>query len=439
MINANALHIPLKDKTVQCCVTSPPYWGLRDYGTAEWMGGDPDCDHQQNVRFSDKSGIRDTAKETVIAENKGKGTFYKDTCKKCGAIRIDKQLGLEQTPEEYVENMVAVFREVWRVLRDDGTLWLNLGDSYNGKQLIGIPWRVAFALQADGWYLRNDIIWHKPNPMPESVRDRCTKSHEYIFLLTKSAKYYYDNEAIKEPAEQGSLERMRRGVSDHHKNVDGAPGQTPHSINQPRLNVKRGGFNGKTNAMSGREAFRKFVGKRNRRTVWTITTKPYSGAHYATFPPEIPETCINAGTSEAGKCPDCGMPFERVKEVVSKPDRDTQEARENMVGVIPGRDGVHRMNSKDMESIVYKDVGWQAQCECGKDPIPCIVLDPFIGSGTTCMVARDLGRDSVGLDLSLDYLVNNAKVRLQLDKLEYWYDRGPEVKGNFEGLPMFTD
>jgi len=264
--------------------------------------------------------------------------------------------------------MVAVFREVWRVLRDDGTLWLNLGDSYNGKQLIGIPWRVAFALQADGWYLRNDIIWHKPNPMPESVRDRCTKSHEYIFLLTKSAKYYYDNEAIKEPAEQGSLERMRRGVSDHHKNVDGAPGQTPHSINQPRLNVKRGGFNGKTNAMSGREAFRKFVGKRNRRTVWTITTKPYSGAHYATFPPEIPETCIKAGSKEGD-----------------------------------------------------------------------IILDPFIGSGTTCMVARDLGRDAVGLDLSLDYLVNNAKVRLQLDKLEYWYDRGPEVKGNFEGLPMFTD
>ena len=413
LINGNALHIPLADKSVQCCVTSPPYWGLRDYG-------EPD------------------------------------------------QLGLEQTPEEYVENMVAVFREVWRVLRDDGTLWLNLGDSYSAtrwsntpsttgisreysdivseritnlppKNLVGIPWRVAFALQADGWYLRNDIIWHKPNPMPESVTDRCTKSHEYIFLLTKSAKYYYDNEAIKEPAEQGSLERMRRGVSDHHKNVDGAPGQTPHSINQPRLNVKRGGFNGKTNAMSGREAFRKFVGKRNRRTVWTITTKPYSGAHYATFPPEIPETCIKAGTSEAGKCPDCGMPFERVKEVVSKPDRDTQEARENMVGVIPGRDGVHRMNSKDMESIVYKDVGWQAQCECGKDPIPCIVLDPFIGSGTTCMVARDLGRDAVGLDLSLDYLVNNAKVRLQLDKLEYWYDRGPEVKGNFEGLPMFTD
>ena len=413
LINGNALHIPLADKSVQCCVTSPPYWGLRDYG-------EPD------------------------------------------------QLGLEQTPEEYVENMVAVFREVWRVLRDDGTLWLNLGDSYatshspgttddkkgwkhgdisqgyqgrtggagigvlKAKDLVGIPWRIAFALQADGWYLRNDIIWHKPNPMPESVTDRCTKSHEYIFLLTKSAKYYYDNEAVKEPMADYEIERRLR--------------EKKQGLTRPPLKLLRDGNTGLadqslTGAVRNLDKVHDLaeIGTRNKRTVWTITTKPYSGAHYATFPPEIPETCIKAGTSEAGKCPDCGMPFERVKEVVSKPDRDTQEARENMVGVIPGRDGVHRMNSKDMESIVYKDVGWQAQCECGKDPIPCIVLDPFIGSGTTCMVARDLGRDSVGLDLSLDYLVNNAKVRLQLDKLEYWYDRGPEVKGNFEGLPMFTD
>ena len=322
LINANALHIPLKDKSVQCCVTSPPYWGLRDYG-------EPD------------------------------------------------QLGLEQTPEEYVENMVAVFREVKRVLRDDGTLWLNLGDSYatshspgttddkkgwkhgdisqgyqgrtggagigvlKAKDLVGIPWRIAFALQADGWYLRNDIIWHKPNPMPESVRDRCTKSHEYIFLLTKSARYYYDNEAVKENSTYPNDDRKAR-------------------VNKNSKDFQRDG-----NILAeGSEVYP----KRNKRTVWTITTKPYSGAHYATFPPEIPETCIKAGSKEGD-----------------------------------------------------------------------IILDPFIGSGTTCMVARDLGRDAVGLDLSLDYLVNNAKVRLQLDKLEYWYDRGPEVKGNFEGLPMFTD
>lgn len=213
----------LEPGSVHCCVTSPPYWGLRDYGN-------------------------------------------------------DRQIGLEQTPEKYVAEMVAVFREVRRVLRDDGTLWLNLGDSYtsgmrgayatdrkygrarasdsrpptppglDAKQLVGIPWRVAFALQADGWYLRQDIIWHKPNPMPESVTDRCTKAHEYIFLLSKSARYYYDAESVKEPV------------------------------------VSTG-----------------YIGLgRNRRSVWTIATQPYSGAHFATFPPKLIEPCILAGCPEGG-------------------------------------------------------------------------------------------------------------------------------------------
>ena len=282
----------LPDCSVQCVVTSPPYYGLRDYG-------------------------------------------------------MEGQIGLEATPEAYVETMVKVFREVRRVLKDDGTLWLNLGDSYagswgnyggqnrgNGKQrkivngsqveqkayegkehwkpptannlgngikpkdLIGIPWMVAFALRADGWYLRQDIIWNKPNPMPESMTDRCTKSHEYIFLLSKSKVYYFDQEAIKEPAAVESLERLRRGVSDHHKNVNGAPGQTPHSMNKPRLNVKRGGFDGKTNAMPGREAFRQFVEMRNKRSVWTVTTKPYKEAHFAVYPPDLIEPCILAGSRE---------------------------------------------------------------------------------------------------------------------------------------------
>ena len=225
----------LPDSSVQCCVTSPPYWGLRDYGH-------------------------------------------------------DGQIGLEQTPEAYVAEMVDVFREVRRVLRDDGTLWLNLGDSYarNGggveskmktahkmgvgqkavyaaggmqtidkvptgykeKDLIGIPWRVAFALQADGWWLRQDIIWHKPNPMPESVRDRCTKAHEYVFLLTQSERYFYDAEAIHEEA----------------------TGRTFGNI-------------GARNT-------------RNRRSVWTVTTKPYTGAHFAVMPPELAELCIKAGSAE---------------------------------------------------------------------------------------------------------------------------------------------
>lgn len=221
----------LPAESVHCCVTSPPYWGLRDYGTAE-------------------------------------------------------QLGLEATPAEYVARLVAVFREVRRVLRPDGTFWLNLGDSYAGagrdggtaskehgrraermlgggvrKQLVGIPWRVAFALQDDGWVLRQDIVWHKPNPMPSSVRDRCTTAHEYVFLLTKNPAYWYDAEAIKEPA-----------VPYARPNCTGpryaAPGQTDH-----------GGRTATGDA-------------RNRRSVWTVTPKPYKGAHFAVMPPALVEPCL---------------------------------------------------------------------------------------------------------------------------------------------------
>ena len=271
--------------TVNTCVTSPPYFGLRDYGH-------------------------------------------------------DGLIGLEPTPDEFVAALVGVFREVRRVLRDDGTLWLNLGDSYNAagrkghgtrtgfkqstnrasaaghdnsrpnvahlkeKDLIGIPWRVAFALQADGWYLRQDIIWHKPNPMPESVRDRCTKAHEYVFLLSKSPTYYFDADAIKEPA------------------VKGASGST---------------FNkGKTAAhQMGRSSEKERVdaGTRNRRSVWTVATRPYKGAHFATFPPDLIEPCILAGAPPDG-----------------------------------------------------------------------IVLDPFMGSGTTAAVATTLGRFAMGCELNPDYI-----------------------------------
>ena len=232
----------LPDESVQTCITSPPYFGLRDYG-------------------------------------------------------CDGQIGLESTPDAYVAKMVEVFREVRRVLRDDGTVWLNLGDSYAGagysnhyntggakdgngspgrgaidalkpKDLIGIPWRVAFALQADGWWLRQDIIWHKPNPMPESVRDRCTKSHEYIFLLSKSARYYYDHEAIKEPALDGA------------KRFNGSP----------TYKAELGGiFAGKDSTPAS---------DRNRRSVWTVSTKPYKGAHFAVYPPELIEPCVLAGSAE---------------------------------------------------------------------------------------------------------------------------------------------
>ena len=239
LINANALAIPLASKSVHTIVTSPPYYGLRDYGTAKWEGGDSECDHIQgldNPRSSRPAGRFHGGDDKFIT------TPYKDVCGKCGAIRIDEQIGLEQTPDEYIANLVTVFRECKRILRDDGTLWVNIGDSYSGsgngsgdyredgasiskndakygthkpgtpnglkpKDLIGIPWMLAFALRADGWYLRQDIIWAKPNPMPESVKDRCTKSHEYIFLLSKSARYYYDNEAVKDSAKDSTISR----------------------------------------------------------------------------------------------------------------------------------------------------------------------------------------------------------------------------------------
>lgn len=284
----------LPDASVQVCVTSPPYWGLRDYGK-------PD------------------------------------------------QLGLEPTPDQYVANMVAVFREVRRVLADDGTLWLNLGDSYAGggrggqsqekrsanwqptyalhghtptglknKDLVGIPWRVAFALQADGWWLRQDIIWHKPNPMPESVTDRCTKAHEYVFLLSKSARYYYDAAAISEPFLHGRMqdEAKRRKSS--------APLPIGDYMAQSGRN-DGGGYTGGMGFASAKET-------RNKRSVWTIATKPYSGAHFAVMPADLVEPCILAGSSSG----------------------DT-------------------------------------------------VLDPFTGSGTVGMVALRHGREFVGIELNPDY------------------------------------
>lgn len=264
----------MPDNSVHCCVTSPPYFGLRDYG-------------------------------------------------------VDGQIGLEPTPDEFVAALVAVFREVRRVLRDDGTLWLNLGDSYAGagysnhantggamredggkqkhltgsglknKDLIGIPWRVAFALQADGWFLRQEIIWHKSNPMPESVTDRCTKAHESIFLLSKSARYYFDHEAIKEPAKEwtgraGQFDRSGNPVADHI-----IPGQSA-AQHRPRPSKKRGEFAGKTEAIPGRNAFRAVVPMRNKRSVWSVPVRPYQGAHFATFPPDLIEPCILAGSPAGG-------------------------------------------------------------------------------------------------------------------------------------------
>jgi len=292
----------LDDQCIHTVVTSPPYFGLRDYGTATWEDGDTSCDHVYSYN-----------KQTGVLSNHdqdGWKKLYQDICGKCGASRIDQQIGQEQSPEEYVERLVDVFREVKRILRNDGTLWLNLGDSYAGnnsqasnngragygtprerivnrtgqglkpKDLIGIPWRVAFALQSDGWYLRQDIIWHKPNPMPESVTDRCTKAHEYIFLMSKSEHYYYDSVAIREEAKWGSW----------------------NSADKFRKNTKWGGSSDQMTATQYRGYGHPDTEQtgRNKRSVWTVNTKPYTEAHFAVYPTKLIEPCILAGCPVGG-------------------------------------------------------------------------------------------------------------------------------------------
>jgi len=287
----------------------------------------------------------------------------------------EKQLGMEDTPEEFVDNLVKVFREVKRVLRDDGTVWLNLGDSFlKNKQLGGIPWRVALALQLDGWYLRQDIIWHKPNPMPESIKDRCTKAHEYIFLLSKSPKYYFDNEAIKEDA---VAKDRAAGNKVPQKGTD-----------QPFSETKQGLI----------KAQQKKYQKRNKRSVWTVTTKPFKGAHFATFPMDLIEPCVLAGCPEK-ICIDCGKPYKRVMQQ-PKPLEVERNKRSGLDDRKIG--GVLDKYNRENPPI---DLGLQKQCDCKTNETkPGTVLDPFAGSGTTGIVAVSHNRDAVLLELNEEYI-----------------------------------
>ena len=344
----------LPDQSVNCCVTSPPYWGLRDYGTASWEGGDSQCDHAP-----DKRGSRfATPVATKQGSNMGSGTASRRDCD-CGAVRVDDQIGLEQDPNDFVSKLVLVFQEVKRVLRDDGTLWLNIGDSYSGsgkgtagnlgkthnerhlehktgglipsgtkpKDLVGIPWMLAFALRADGWYLRQDIIWHKPNPMPESVTDRCTKAHEYLFLLSKSRQYYFDSTAMQEPAKYPLDNRSSRADSRAGTSMNSVGGKTGIRFGGNKYGDSD---DPKHATKSGNEYIA--TGTRNKRSVWSVTTKPFKGAHFATFPPALIEPCILAGSPKGG-----------------------------------------------------------------------VVLDPFFGAGTTGLVAQRHGRKWIGCELNPEY------------------------------------
>ena len=343
-------------------------------------------------------------------------------CFLCGAWRGN--LGLEPTPQLYVQHLVQIFREAWRVLKPTGTVWLNLGDSYaagrtggasdksrlNGgrgvgvsekikqgptiprtapeglkpKDLVGIPWRVAFALQADGWYLRSDIIWSKPNPMPESVTDSPTRSHEYVFLLTKTERYYYDAEAIREKQVSGhaSGNGFKRSSRLTYLDKDGPRGSD--------------------------ESWQPSARGRNRRSVWPIAPKPFPGAHFAVFPEELVKPCISAGTSERGDCTKCGMPWERIleKEVIphdGAPGTTYPEGTTANRLAMVSQAGRQRGNDHDNPFPASQTVGWQPTCSCDAITIPAVVLDPFAGSGTVGLVARNLGRKAILFEASEDY------------------------------------
>ena len=417
LYHADAREIPLPDKSVHCCVTSPPYFSLRDYALG------------------------------------------------------DTGIGLEPTLAEWLASIVAVSREVWRVLRDDGTYWLNLGDSYAGsgkgmnadgthsdgekqasnrgslnpgkrtprgpgsgrwglgdtnvdglpaKNLMGQPWRAAFALQDMGWVLRSAIVWAKPNPMPESVKDRPTTAHEYVFLLSKSTRYFYDGDAIREPLADSSLARisqpsfMRQTGGDKDYGNGTNPNRSARRALENLAAKQRGharpheGFNDLWDAMPKAEQQSNGA---NARTVWTIATQGYSGAHFATFPEDLPRRCILAGTSEHGVCGECGAPWRRVVEKIAT--GVTRRRERGGIGTHHKELTGHKPTSGDFqEGVQTQTVGWQPGCECNTARIPATVLDPFVGSGTTVAVAQSLGRKGIGLDLNPDYLAI-ARKRLE--------------------------
>lgn len=454
----------LPERSVHMCVTSPPYWGLRSYLA--------DGHNEKHLELG--------SEPSPDCKTDGQA--------QCGAC--------------FVCNMVAVFRGVYRVLRDDGTCWLNLGDSYSGgktgrsddgsgdptsrlgpkrdglpnnsgmgpiKQrppspgipsgnVVGVPWRVALALQADGWILRQDIIWHKPSPMPESVRNRCTKAHEYVFLLAKRPGYFYDAEAVKE----------KSAVTDPNDPSYRANGKTRTS---PKMVLG-------LDASHGRDIGPGVVEPtRNKRSVWSVSSQGYEGAHFATFPPKLIEPMILAGTSAHGCCADCGAPWRRVTE-----ETKLRRERPNDFVKRTGAEGTGNSCSNSVAGVAVETVGWEPTCEChgtfvkrkatktvrvidstskksedrlnggmnsskttltsgepagrsvesheeeaeikveeyvsdlqlGDHPVvPCTVLDPFIGSGTACAVSLEHGRRSVGIDLSERYLLDNAVPRIE--------------------------
>lgn len=448
----------LPEESIQCVVTSPPYWGLRKYeGEQEMVWGDNHCKHQWNIsvppRRSRKStDIIDLASKEATKPASAFNAINTNFCSLCGAWR--GAYGLEPTPEMYVEHTLEFLRAIRRVLRKDGVVFWNIGDSYAGsggahtenqanpgisqsfkrqgvphygnlgmperylapkglksKDLCLIPFRVAIAAQEDGWWVRSVIIWSKPNPMPESVKDRPTESHEYILMLTKSKNYYWDMEAVREaytkPLNRWGGNSLKRDTSKTAEYKE-------------MLNI------GYSSAFRVGRPMRPDESGRNIRTVWEFPTRPYPEAHFAVFPEELPKRCIMAATSEKGNCSKCGKPWVRVVERIKRGQarQDTKWAPGTEYGPSPKstldeprqrggkylneeQDRLHHLPGNEWQKWSNNHppttLGWKPQCTCDAETKPAIVLDPFAGAGTVGKVAKSLGRQAILIDLSEKY------------------------------------